>query len=388
MPAADPITIVRPAGDAASSSSAASIPAGPLRAAVIGSGKISEEHLRFLSASRRASLVGVCDLSPAMAKYGVDRFGHNGTTIAFTDHRELLREKRPAVVHVLTPPHTHVMLVTECLEAGAHVIVEKPAAPTNAEFRALMESARRFGRRVVEDHNYRFNRPILAIERLQRDGKLGEVREVEVRMALPIHDPMFRYADPNLRHPILSLPAGAIHDFITHLAYLLLRFMPATGNGADFSRVHAIWSNHTGNPVLKDDDLDATVLIGDVHGRIRLSSVTAPDTFAVTVRGTRGFAETDLFQPHLRVAVPRPGGKQLTPLVNQFVSGCTLAKASVVGFKNKVMQHTPYEGLATFLDRTYAALRAGTEPPVTFDDMDRTSRLVDALVAQQGGHRR
>ena len=83
--------------------------------------------------------------------------------------------------------------------------------------------------------------------------------------------------------------------------------MPATGAGADFSRVRAIWSNHTGDPVLKHDDLDATVLIGDVHGRIRLSSVTAPDTFTVTVRGTRGTAETDLFQPHLRVVDPAPG---------------------------------------------------------------------------------
>jgi predicted dehydrogenase len=353
---------------------------GPLRAAVIGSGKISEEHLRFLSASTDASLVGVCDLSPSMAKYGVDRFGHGGTTVAFTDHRRMLEEKRPTVVHVLTPPHTHVKLVAECLRGGAHVIVEKPAAPTNAEFRALWDEARACGRRVIEDHNYRFNRPILGIERLLAAGKLGEVREVEVRMSLPIHDPMFRYADPHLRHPSLNLPAGAIHDFITHLAYLLLRFMPSTGAGDDFSRVRAIWSNHTGDPVLTHDDLDATVLIGDAHGRIRLSSVTAPDTFTVTVRGTRGTAETDLFQPHLRLAIPRAGGKQLTPLVNQLVNGLSLARASVVGFSNKVMQHTPYEGLATFLGRTYAALRAGEEPPVTFEDMDRASRLVDALL--------
>jgi predicted dehydrogenase len=276
-----------------------------------------------------------------------------------------------------------VALVTECLRAGAHVIVEKPAAPTNAEFRRLWDEARACGRRLIEDHNYRFNRPVLAIEHLVAQGKLGEVREVEERMALPIHDPTFRYADPHLRHPSLDLPAGAIHDFITHLAYLLLRFMPAGGAGADFSRVRAVWSNHTGDPVLKHDDLDATVLIGDAHGRIRLSSVTAPDTFTLTVRGTRGTAETDLFQPHLRVAVPRPGGKQLTPLVNQLVNGLGLARSSVVGFTNKVMQHTPYEGLATFLGRTYAALRAGGEPPVTFGNMDRASRLVDALVGTQ-----
>ena len=365
--------------DAPSAAPAAAARTGPLRAAVIGSGKISEEHLKFLSSSRNAALVGVCDLSPSMAKFAVDRYGHDGTTVAFSDHRRMLEEKRPAVVHILTPPHTHVPLAAECLRAGAHVIVEKPAAPTNAEFRKLWDESRACGRVLVEDHNYRFNEPILAIERLVERGKLGEVREVEVRMALPIHDPVFRYSDPHLRHPSLDLPAGAIHDFITHLSYLLLRFMP---KGNELPRVRAIWSNHSGNAVLKYDDLDATLTLGAVHGRIRVSSVQAPDTFTVTVRGTRGFAETDLFQPHLRVSVPRPGGKQLTPLVNQFVNGVSLARSGVVGFKNKVMQRTPYEGLATFLDRTYVALRAGKEPPVTFDDMDRASRLIDALVAQ------
>jgi hypothetical protein len=57
-----------------------------------------------------------------------------------------------------------------------------------------------------------------------------------------------------------------------------------------------------------------------------------------------------------------------------------LVRASVTGFKDKVFQKTAYEGLRTFLDRTYAALRDGTEPPVTYDDMDSASRLVDELL--------
>jgi hypothetical protein len=148
-------------------------------------------------------------------------------------------------------------------------------------------------------------------------------------------------------------------------------------------RVAAVWSKHGDEPLFKYDDLDALVLCGPVHGRIRFTSHAAPDCFAVTVRGTRGFAETDLFQPHLRVVVPRKGGQQLSPLVNQFVNGAGLVKASVRGLRNKVMQKTPYEGLRTFLDRTYAALASGGEPPVTFKDMDRASRLVDALLDER-----
>src|SRR6185503_6722522 len=154
-----------------------------LRAVVIGTGKISEEHLRFLSGNPGVELTGVCDLSPSLAKYAVDRFASakgKQAAVAYTDSARMLAELRPDVVHVLTPAHTHVKLVTDALQGGSHVVVEKPVAPTNAQFRQLWELARGNNRRIVEDHNYRFNEPVLRIEQLLRDGQLGDVREVDV----------------------------------------------------------------------------------------------------------------------------------------------------------------------------------------------------------------
>ncbi|HSV16535.1 MAG TPA: Gfo/Idh/MocA family oxidoreductase, partial [Tepidisphaeraceae bacterium] len=273
----------------------------PLRAAAIGTGKISAEHLRYLSgAGARAGvskLVGVCDLSPSMANFAAEEFGADG---AFTDYAKMLADAKPDVVHILTPPHTHARLVADCLDRGAHVIVEKPVAPTHDEFLSLWERSQRTGRRLIEDHNYRFNEPILAIEKLLADGKLGDVREVEVRMALAVRDKGSRYMDQSLPHPSHRLPCGIIHEFITHLCYLALRFMP---KDAAFDRVAAAWSKHGSDALFKFDDLDATVITGDVHARLRFTSHAAPDCFAVTVRGSKGYAETDLFQPHLRVAM-------------------------------------------------------------------------------------
>ena len=199
-------------------------------------------------------------------------------------------------------------------------------------------------------------------------------------MVLNIREKGGRFADAALPHPAHGLPCGVIHEFITHLCYLVLRFLP---EHEPIERIGAAWSNHGQDDLFKFDDLDATLIAGRTHARIRFSSYQAPDCFTLTVRGSRGWAETDLFQPHLKLFVPRPGGKQLTPLVNQFVNGMGLARASVKGFRNKVLQHTAYEGLATFLERTYKALSAGTVPPVTFDDMDRASQLVDALLEQE-----
>lgn len=345
-----------------------------LKAAVIGTGQISEEHLRYLSAAPGVELAGVCDLSPSLARYAIARFKSGRP---FTNAAEMLREIRPDVVHVLTPAQTHVPLATLALDAGAHVIVEKPVAPSNQDFRALWTHARSRGKWLVEDHNYRFNEPILRIGELLDAGKLGQVREVEVRMVLDVLQEGSRFTDQNLPHPSHKMPAGIIHEFITHLCYLTLRFMPA------WDRVAAAWTKQNDDPLFKYDDLDALLLSEKVHGRIRFSAHTAPDTFMVTVRGTKGWAETDLFQPHVRTSVQMPVGKQLNPLANQFVGGYGQVRASVTGFRNKIMQKTPYEGLGTFLDRTYAALREGKEPPVGFDDMDRASKLVDALLSQE-----
>ncbi|HZL33987.1 MAG TPA: Gfo/Idh/MocA family oxidoreductase [Tepidisphaeraceae bacterium] len=346
-------------------------PQQPLRAAVIGTGKISEEHLRFLAADPRIVLAGVCDLSLSLAKYAVER---SGAAKAYTDSAQMLADARPDVVHVLTPPNTHAKLVSDALNAGAHVIVEKPVAPTHREFQELWALAETRGRRIIEDHNYRFNEPVLAIERLVREGRLGEVREVDVRMALAIRKPGGRYMDENLPHPSHRMPAGVIHEFITHLCYLALRFLPS------FERVAAAWSKHGTDGLFKHDDLDALVIGGPVHARIRFTSHAGPDCFALTVRGTQGWVETDLFQPHLRIVRPRKGGQQLSPLINQFANGVGLMKASATGLRNKIMQKTPYEGLRTFLDQTYQALRTGAQPPVTYDDMDKAGRLIEALL--------
>lgn len=343
-----------------------------MKSAVIGTGEISAEHLKFLAGCTSTRLVGVCDLSRAAASYAADTFGAEE---AYTDHKQMLDVARPDVVHVLTPPQTHVVLSSDCFDAGAHVICEKPITLSHAQFTSLWNHATSKGRRLIEDHNYRFNRPVLQIEKLINDGVLGEVMEVDVRMALRIRDGG-RFADRNLPNPAHKLPAGVIHDFITHLSYLVLRFFP------DPDKVSAAWTNHGNDDLFKYDDLDALLIAGEKHARIRFSCRTGPDCFALTVRGVKAEVQTDLFHPYMRLIKPRKGGEKLAPVANQFVNGLELAWSSWRTLRNKLMQRTPYEGLHTLLNRTYDALKHDAEPPVTFEDMDRASRLIDQMLLE------
>jgi len=348
-----------------------------LRAAVVGTGGISKEHLTFLATSPRAELVGVCDRSPVAAQYAADTY----STTPYGDVAEMLAAARPDVVHVLTPPTTHVALSELSLTAGCHVICEKPVTLDAADLDALLAVADRAGRHLTENHNYRFNPEVEHLDALVAAGKLGTIHEVEVRMGLPVNDPDGRFGDPNLPSPIHRLPAGVIHDFITHLTYLVGHFTP----GVEWATVDSRWSNHGRVPHVAVDDLDS-ILVGEgpggsVHARIRFSALLLPDCFEITVRGSQGYAQVELFSGRVSQVVPRPGGKQLSPIVNMMVDGASLFAAGPRSLKRKIMQQGPYVGLARFLDLTYAAFSTGTPPPVTPADMRTTSALIDRLVA-------
>ena len=294
-----------------------------------------------------------------------------------------MNEQNLDVVHVLTPPSTHVALATMCLEAGADVICEKPITSTTAELEALLDVADAYGRMVMESHNYRFNDGFVDVQEMVTAGRLGSLTDVEIRIALPITDPAGRFGDPNLPSPIHKMPAGVLHDFTTHFAYLLLALAP----DVKFHRMAAAWSNHSADPIFRFDDLDA-LLVGDgpngpVHARLRFDSRSGPDTFSVMVRGTRGWTQTDFFQPYARTVVPRPGGAQLSPIVNHVANGLSLARDGVTNFGKKLLQHTPYHGLHRMLDETYAALLDGRPLPISRQDMVEASRLVDRLLDQE-----
>jgi predicted dehydrogenase len=364
--------------------------APPLRVGVVGTGAISHEHLAFLSGrspfpqiapvDARLELAAVCDLSPAAARHAADHFGADA---AFTDFDRFLAQGALDVVHVLTPPETHVRLAGACLEAGAHVICEKPITADAAELRALLAVADRSGRHLMESHNYRFNPGVQQLRALLDAGRLGTVREVEIRIVLPVLDADGRFADPHLPHPIHRMPAGVLHDFITHMAYLLLYLAEPT----EIGQVSAIWNNHSGHPVFAWDNLDAVLVFntadGPAHGRLRFDAGAAPDTFSIQVRGTDGWAETDLFQPYLRTVRPRAGGGQLSPIANHVANGIGLATQGVRNIGRKLLQQSPYHGLHVMLDQTYRALATGGAPPVTAADMLATADLIDSLVAQQ-----
>jgi len=108
-----------------------------IRAAVIGCGDISAVHLPAVAALDGVELVAVCDVDPARAAAASAAW----KVPAFHDHRTLLLEISPDVVHVCTPHDQHVPVALDCLAAGVSVLLEKPVAHSVAEAGRLIAAA-------------------------------------------------------------------------------------------------------------------------------------------------------------------------------------------------------------------------------------------------------
>ncbi len=274
----------------------------PLRALVVGAGRIAEQHLSAIDRLSAARLVGVCDPSTTLAQHAVARFGG----AAYGELGAALDTERPDVVHVLTPAHLHVPVASAALKAGAHVLVEKPMSLDEQGREELLSAAASAGRLLVEDHNYRFNRPMLSLLEAARSGAIGDLVDVEVEVTMPLQAGN-RYHDANLPSPSHALPTGFIHEFITHMAYLAVSIDPAL-------RVHdALWRKQVAGHASRFDAFDARLTGTTTTGRLRFSSMGPRAEIAVTATGTTGRAEAEVIFGSFRTARPRGVGQQLGP---------------------------------------------------------------------------
>ncbi|MBL8747791.1 MAG: Gfo/Idh/MocA family oxidoreductase [Planctomycetes bacterium] len=145
---------------------------GPVPLALVGCGAIAAAYVQALSRVPTLRLAAVVDPSPAAR----DAFSTRHALPAFADVAELVA-RGPAIVAaiVATPPDTHESLSCGLLEAGAHVLCEKPFAPTVAAAERMLATARRCARRLMLASKFRYTPDVTAARHLLDDGVCGDL---------------------------------------------------------------------------------------------------------------------------------------------------------------------------------------------------------------------
>jgi predicted dehydrogenase len=151
------------------------------RVALIGSGWWGMNLLREALSSGRAECVALCDADEDLMQFGRDDVESESgqKPELFGDYRELLDKVKPEICIIATPDHWHALQTIACVNAGAHVLVEKPTGHTINESRAMVRAAQATGKLVQVGLHRRIGPHHVEAMDFLRTGKLGKIGMVK-----------------------------------------------------------------------------------------------------------------------------------------------------------------------------------------------------------------
>ena len=144
---------------------------------VIGYGGMGGWHTRRMVDSDAVSLLGIYDIDPARGALAESRGIH-----AYASLEEVLADDKVDLVVLAVPNELHKPLAIRAMEAGKHVISEKPVCLSSEELAEMIAASEKYGRLFTVHQNRRWDEDYLMMERLYRSGELGDVFEVESRV--------------------------------------------------------------------------------------------------------------------------------------------------------------------------------------------------------------
>ncbi len=322
--------------------------------AIVGCGQISRAHVGALRELESIEIGAVCDRDEWRAR---EIAGLAGEAKAYTDLATMLEEERPQAVHILTPPTTHAELAIQAMQAGCHVLVEKPMALSVQEADRMIAAAQKYGVKLCTNHNYLFKPSVAKARRLVESGTIGQVVYVDSYYGLSGETGSYS-GTAGRSHWAWRLPGGAFTNFLPHLIYLQLAFLRDVDSVAGVSLVQ---KNGTGDPT------EMTVLLQGfgASGTMSISMRTKPYAKFLDIYGTKGIIHADLVREvctiHRDRRLPRMLSKALFSLEHsvQLASGTGVNTAKVALGQLKNMP-----GLQALIREFYASIENDAKPPV------------------------
>jgi predicted dehydrogenase len=355
-----------------------------LRVAIVGCGKIADGHIEEIQKMPElAHVVGVCDIEPIMAEQIAMRYGLDYFT---TDFDRLLAEKKPDVVHITTPPGSHLALATRSLEAGAHVYVEKPLTLGYEDSKKLVERVQTAKKVLTIGYTYLFDPPALEMRERIAGGEIGDVVHVESFFGYNLAGPFGAAILGDPAHWVHRLPGKLFHNNIDHLLNKVVEFI-----GDDDAKVTA--SGSVQRPQRFGDARDT--MADELRVMIQGSKVTSYCTFSSHIRppphyvrvfGTKNTVHADFAARTVTLEAPAKLPSAIGRLIPAFEMAKQYAQAGTRNARKFAKNEFHFfSGLNYLFRHYYEAIHNGTPPPIPYKDILRVSKWMDDIFAQTSG---
>jgi len=261
-----------------------------LRVGVIGTGFIGPVHVEALKRTGLANVVALADVNDEVAALKAEALD---IPVSYGNYKDLLADNDIDIVHICTPNHLHFQMSKEAMEAGKHVVCEKPLAMNSDEAKILVDIAKEKGRVNAIHFNLRFYPLMQQAKAMVESGQLGEIFTVNGSYQ---QDWLFYETDYNWRlESEFSGESRAVADIGSHWfdAVEFITGLKTRKVCADFATFHPIRKKplkpvetYSGKMLKPEDYADmeintkdyATVLIrfdGKAHGSMTVNQVAA-----------------------------------------------------------------------------------------------------------------
>jgi predicted dehydrogenase len=316
-----------------------------------------------------------------MARQLFDRFPIKAY---FSNAEEMLDKTRPHVVHIATPPQTHLHLARLCLERGCHIYVEKPFAVDANQAEQIIHDAKQYGRKVTVGNDGQFTHAAIRSRKLIQHGFLG---------GDPVHMESFycfeltgTYAAALLgdnKHWIRQLPGQLLHNIISHgivriAEYLKSEKPTVIAHGSTSSQLRSL--NHE-NLI---DEL-RVIIADDGHctGYFTFSSQMRPSLHQFRLYGPRNGLVLD-DDEH---SVIKLYGRRYKSYAEKFIPPANLAAQSLgnLGRNVKLFLKRDFHmksGMRHLIQAFYRSITEDTPLPISYRDIILTCRIMDAIFTQ------
>lgn len=249
-----------------------------LRIGILGAADIAPKALIDPVNRRNGDVVvtAVASRRPAAAATYADR---HGIPRAHTGYERLLADPDVDLVYNALPPSAHAEWSIAALEAGKHVLCEKPFAMNADEARAMTGAAERTGRRLIEAFHHRYHPLWSTVANYRTSGRIGDIRRVVARFDYPIP-----FGPTAIRH-VPELGGGALMDLGCYAVHWTRTFLGEEPTGAEAVAIlNALGADQS---ITVHLDYPSGIAV-EVH-----ASMDGPVAQVLTIEGTAGRVTVD-----------------------------------------------------------------------------------------------
>jgi predicted dehydrogenase len=351
-----------------------------LKIAIVGCGKIADAHVEEIKKIPSVQLGAVCDLEPIMAEQLAARYG---VPCWYCDVASMLEVEKPDVLHITTPPQSHLSLTRQAVAAGCHIFLEKPVALRHCDAEAIIGTAIGAGRKLTVNYWPRFEAPALELRRLYETGVLGIPVHVESFLGYDLGGEYGTALKRDPEHWVHRLPGKLFQNVLDHV---LNKITPFLDDEEPFIQAVAYRGNAGGGESRSGELLDELRVI------IRGAQVSAYATFSAHARpvgqtlrvyGTKNTAHVDFMVRTVALerkqTFPSALGRLFPPLL--------VAKDYLrQGLRNvNSFSHARFhffDGLRRLLNEFYLCIEKDSPPPIAYGEILRVSAMMERILEQ------